>query len=302
MEKNWRSTNYWERSKFCIEEQSYESIFQENRSVQPFGASESRSPSSLFRDYQEATGSKYHQTELGKGCEALEPSVCYQKERQWLEANCGFWQIQQCNQDNVLQARKPQNSGENYTRKGLRSQAGLEPSLLSYKSHEELSPFLSFVFKGKYYAFHGMSFGYKNAPRTFTKVMSKVLKYMRDEWNVRTIAYLEDIILLHQYPQELNIIAKKTLSLFNKFQSVCGSNEGVEENRADERVPEMEEDCRIQQSCFDKEVSLVDRETECDQIRVSKSFPEFVTTVQTPKQSFESEWMARKTVREWMDN
>ncbi|KAH7818832.1 uncharacterized protein MONOS_13659 [Monocercomonoides exilis] len=48
------------------------------------------------------------------------------------------------------------------------------------KVSEELSPFLSFIFKGKYYAFHGMPFGYKDAPRTFTKVIRKVLKHLRE--------------------------------------------------------------------------------------------------------------------------
>ncbi|KAH7822425.1 uncharacterized protein MONOS_6415 [Monocercomonoides exilis] len=147
-----------------------------------------------------------------------------------------------------------------------------------------------------------MPFGYKEAPRTFTKVMRKVLKYMREEWKVRTIAYLDDIVLLHQDPQELNIIVEKTLSMFNKFQSVCGTDRGIEENRTDERVQEMDEGCPEQQSCFDKEVCLVDRETERNKIRVSRSLPEFVTTVQTPKQSFESEWMARKNARECIDN
>ncbi|KAH7820855.1 putative Reverse transcriptase (RNA-dependent DNA polymerase) [Monocercomonoides exilis] len=173
---------------------------------------------------------------------------------------------------------------------------------------EELSPFLSFVFKGKYYAFHGMPFGYKDAPRTFTKVIRKVLKYMREKWNERTIANLDDIVLLHQDQQELNMIVEKTLSMFNKLRLLVNSekchlipNRGIEENRADERVQEMEEDCPEQQSCFDKEVCLVDRETECNQIRVIRSLPEFVTTVQTPKQSFESEWMARKNARECVD-
>ncbi|KAH7816688.1 putative Reverse transcriptase (RNA-dependent DNA polymerase) [Monocercomonoides exilis] len=91
------------------------------------------------------------------------------------------------------------------------------------KVSEELSPFLSFVFKGKYCAFHGMPIGYKDAPRTFTKVMKKVQKYMREEWNVRAIAYLYDIVLLHQDPRELNIIVEKTLTMFNKLGLLVNS-------------------------------------------------------------------------------
>ncbi|KAH7827055.1 putative reverse transcriptase [Monocercomonoides exilis] len=68
-----------------------------------------------------------------------------------------------------------------------------------------------------------MPFGYKDAPRTFTKVMRKVLKYMREEWSVRAIAYLDDIVLLHQDPQELNIIVEKTLSMFNKLGLLLNS-------------------------------------------------------------------------------
>ncbi|KAH7817129.1 putative Reverse transcriptase (RNA-dependent DNA polymerase) [Monocercomonoides exilis] len=91
------------------------------------------------------------------------------------------------------------------------------------KVSEELSPFLSFVSKGIHFAFHGMPFGYKDAPRTFTKVMRKVQKYMREEWNARAIAYLDDIVLFHPDPQELNIIVEKTLSMFNKWGLLVNS-------------------------------------------------------------------------------
>ncbi|KAH7828738.1 putative Reverse transcriptase (RNA-dependent DNA polymerase) [Monocercomonoides exilis] len=68
-----------------------------------------------------------------------------------------------------------------------------------------------------------MPFGFKDAPRTFTKVMRKVLKYMREEWGVRTIAYLDDIVLLHSHPQEINIIVEKTLLMFNKLGLLVNS-------------------------------------------------------------------------------
>ncbi|KAH7828815.1 uncharacterized protein MONOS_13376 [Monocercomonoides exilis] len=311
-----------------MEEQSLEGITQENRSIQPFGASESRSPTSLFRDDQEASGNKYHQTDSGEGCEAFESSVYYQKERRWLEANRGLPKTQQCNQDNILQARRPQNSGENHTRKGLRGHVGLEPSLLSYKNQLRIISIPFVRFQRKILRFPRNAFLIQRCSSNVHKSNEKSPKIheggMEGENNCipgrycssssrpagtqyfsgENHFYVQQIGTIGQF-RKMSFNSKSAVQIFGLpmgYQSVCGTDRGIEENRTDERVQEMEEDCPVQQSCFDKEVCLVDGETERNKIRVSRSLPEFVTTVQTPKQSFESEWMERKNARECIDN
>jgi hypothetical protein len=70
---------------------------------------------------------------------------------------------------------------------------------------EELQPFLCFSFQGTSYAYRGMPFGAKHAPRLFTKALSYPIAFIRRHWRVRILAYMDDIILLHQDPQYLRI-------------------------------------------------------------------------------------------------
>jgi hypothetical protein len=61
---------------------------------------------------------------------------------------------------------------------------------------EELRPYLAFAFKGRYYAYAGMPFGIKHAPRVFTRLMRETMRAVRERWEVRAISYMDDILLL----------------------------------------------------------------------------------------------------------
>lgn len=63
--------------------------------------------------------------------------------------------------------------------------------------------YLSFHFANQDYAFRALPFGYRDAPRTFTMIMRRVEKKIRETWNVRLISYLDDMILIHQDQEEL---------------------------------------------------------------------------------------------------
>ncbi|KAH7822983.1 putative Reverse transcriptase (RNA-dependent DNA polymerase) [Monocercomonoides exilis] len=43
-----------------------------------------------------------------------------------------------------------------------------------------------------------MQFGFMDAPMVFTKIMRKERTAIKERWNVRVIAYLDDMIILHQ--------------------------------------------------------------------------------------------------------
>jgi hypothetical protein len=63
---------------------------------------------------------------------------------------------------------------------------------------EEFRPFLCFEHRGRYYAYNSMPFGCRHSPRVFTKALSYAIAYVRVDWEVRIVAYMDDILLLHQ--------------------------------------------------------------------------------------------------------
>ena len=66
-------------------------------------------------------------------------------------------------------------------------------------------PYLAFRFRGKSYMYRAMPFGAKHAPRLFTKALSFAIAFIRRHWSVRLVAYMDDILLLHQDPHYLQI-------------------------------------------------------------------------------------------------
>jgi hypothetical protein len=61
----------------------------------------------------------------------------------------------------------------------------------------EFRPFLCFEYRGKHYAYNSMPFGCRHILRVFTKALSYPLAYIRTHWEVRIVAYMDDILLLY---------------------------------------------------------------------------------------------------------
>ncbi|KAH7828266.1 putative Reverse transcriptase (RNA-dependent DNA polymerase) [Monocercomonoides exilis] len=80
--------------------------------------------------------------------------------------------------------------------------------------NESFIPFLAFKLGDKYFAFEGLPFGMKDAPRNFTKVMREVVKKVRQRWNVRCVSFLDDVLLLHQDAEELSRITEEISQWF----------------------------------------------------------------------------------------
>jgi hypothetical protein len=75
--------------------------------------------------------------------------------------------------------------------------------------HPAMLPLLGVTWKGKCYQYIGMPFGLNDAPRVFSLIMRKVAKAIREYWNIKTVVYLDDIILLHQDPEHLKIVGEE---------------------------------------------------------------------------------------------
>ncbi|KAH7828961.1 uncharacterized protein MONOS_8129 [Monocercomonoides exilis] len=77
----------------------------------------------------------------------------------------------------------------------------------------ELKPYLSFRSEGTDYSFEGILYEFMDAPRIFTKIMRNVTRATKKRWNVRAIAYLDDMTILHHDKAYLEII-KSQMMLF----------------------------------------------------------------------------------------
>jgi ribonuclease HI len=59
-----------------------------------------------------------------------------------------------------------------------------------------LKPYLAFQFGKRTYTYVSMPFGIRHAPRIFTLILRKAIQVIRDQMKVRTVAYMDDILLL----------------------------------------------------------------------------------------------------------
>jgi hypothetical protein len=67
--------------------------------------------------------------------------------------------------------------------------------------------FLCFCYADKYYSYVGMPFGSKHAPRLFTEALGYAIRFIRMNWDVRIIVYMDDILILHQDRQKCELYA-----------------------------------------------------------------------------------------------
>jgi hypothetical protein len=80
-----------------------------------------------------------------------------------------------------------------------------------------LEPFFGFTHQGKYYVYAGMPFGARHSPRIFTRALAYALAYVRVHWEVRIIAYMDDLLLLHQDSSYLRLA---TMQIASYLQSL----------------------------------------------------------------------------------
>jgi hypothetical protein len=73
-----------------------------------------------------------------------------------------------------------------------------------------LRPYLGWEFAGRYYVYNAMPFGIRSAPRTFTIIMGFCVKAIRLKWKVTVLAYLDDILILHE---DLCYLEKSTIQI-----------------------------------------------------------------------------------------
>ncbi|KAA6368367.1 MAG: hypothetical protein EZS28_036108 [Streblomastix strix] len=83
--------------------------------------------------------------------------------------------------------------------------------------YKEFRPFLGFTFNNRFYQYKAMCFGVKHAQLIFHKTLHPVIKFHREAFRVRIIAYCDDIIILHQNQEELNIKKQLIINILTNF-------------------------------------------------------------------------------------
>ena len=68
-----------------------------------------------------------------------------------------------------------------------------------------MRPFLCFEYDHNYYAYRAMPFGAKHSPRLFTEALGYAIAFIRKNWTVRMVVYVDDLLFMHQDPQVLEL-------------------------------------------------------------------------------------------------
>ena len=71
--------------------------------------------------------------------------------------------------------------------------------------NEGMRPFLCFRYAGQCYSYAAMPFGSKHAPRLFTEALGYAIRYIRQNWDVRIVVYMDDLLLMHQERDKLEL-------------------------------------------------------------------------------------------------
>jgi ribonuclease HI len=82
---------------------------------------------------------------------------------------------------------------------------------------EDLKPYLCFRYRDQTFAYQGMPFGIRHAPRVFTRVMRAAVREVRTRWAVRMISYMDDSLLLFH---NLETARSQTMEIAGYFQSL----------------------------------------------------------------------------------
>ncbi|KAA6367029.1 MAG: putative reverse transcriptase, partial [Streblomastix strix] len=76
-----------------------------------------------------------------------------------------------------------------------------------------LCKYLGFQFKDKFYMYHEMCFGIKNAPLVFHKLMKPEMQYIRTSLQVRYLSYSDDLVFLNSSKEDVQQQIPKILEI-----------------------------------------------------------------------------------------
>ena len=92
----------------------------------------------------------------------------------------------------------------------------LKDAYLSVSISQEHRRYLRFTWKKTMYEFTCLPFGLCSAPRVFTKLMKPMMAFLRGR-GLRTIIYLDDLLIMNQSPVELQSHVNQTVSLLESL-------------------------------------------------------------------------------------
>ena len=88
----------------------------------------------------------------------------------------------------------------------------LKDAYLSVSITKEHQRYLRFLWEGRIFEFTCLPFGLCSAPRTFTKLLRPVMAHLRSQ-GLRTIIYLDDMLIMHQDQDSLMQEVEKVVNL-----------------------------------------------------------------------------------------
>ena len=92
----------------------------------------------------------------------------------------------------------------------------LKDAYLSVSISQEHRRYLRFTWKETMYEFICLPFGLCSAPRVFTKLMKPMMAFLRGR-GLRTIIYLDDLLIMNQSPAELQSQVNQTVLLLESL-------------------------------------------------------------------------------------
>jgi hypothetical protein len=69
--------------------------------------------------------------------------------------------------------------------------------------HPSLVPYLAFAFQGRCFTYRAVPFGAKHGTRVSTLALGLAVKYARLHWSVKTVVYMDDLLIMHADPTYL---------------------------------------------------------------------------------------------------
>ena len=102
----------------------------------------------------------------------------------------------------------------------------LKDAYFAVPIHQPHRKFLQFQWKGRTYHFNCLPFGLSSAPRVFTKLTKPIMAWLR-QLGIKSIAYIDDFLLVVPSPEEGFLLACLVTTLLQKLGFTINSNKSI---------------------------------------------------------------------------
>ncbi len=93
----------------------------------------------------------------------------------------------------------------------------IKDAYYTIKIDEQYRKYLRFEFEGQLYQFRVLPNGLSSGPRIFTKILKVPLTHLRQTYGINTSAYIDDLFLSEDSPQQCHLAATKMVDLLQNL-------------------------------------------------------------------------------------